>query len=248
MLTRKLSWKHSLFFAVAAVSAAPFLVACGSKDSPPPQNAMNNPQGQCPPNAAPGYPGCPQGGAPGQQGGYVQGQGGYQGPPGGQPGYPPQGQPTAPAGYPTAPATAPTAPATAPATAPPPIAGDATDLAIRAAATQYAPGMQPEGTRASVTVTEGQSNSVTMTLQGGKCYAVVAVGATGGVMGVDLRVMLPLLTTPAASDTSAIGVAVAGKGAQAICPLTPLPVPYTIQVVARKGSGTVGVQLYSKIK
>jgi hypothetical protein len=128
------------------------------------------------------------------------------------------------------------------------MAGDATDLAIKAAATQYAPGMQPEGARANVQVTEGQANSVSMTLQGGKCYAVVAVGATGGVMGVELKVMLPLITAPAASDTSAIGVAVAGKGANSICPLTPLPVPYTIQVVARKGSGTVGVQLFSKIK
>jgi hypothetical protein len=67
-------------------------------------------------------------------------------------------------------------------------------------------------------------------------------------MGLEIQAMLPLITTPAASDVSAMGVAVAGKGANAICPLTPLPVPYTVRVIARKGSGTVGVQLYSKIK
>ena len=139
--------------------------------------------------------------------------------------------------------TAPTAPATAP-----PVAGDATDLAIKAAGAQWAPGMQPEGARSNVQVVEGKDNSISMTLQGGKCYAVVAVGATGGVLGLDLQVMLPMVTSPAASDTSAMGVAVAGKGANAICPLVPLPVPYTVRVIARKGSGTVGVQLFSKIK
>jgi len=233
MFTRKLSTKHALFFALATVAAAPLVAACGSKDNPPPQNPNAMAGGQCPPNAAPGYPGCPPGGA----------QTGM--PP--ATGYPPATGPATAPPPPTGPATAPPPP-TGPATAPPPVAGDATDLAIKAAATQWAPGMQPEGARANVQVLEGKDNSVSMTLQGGKCYAIVAVGATGGVMGLEVQAMLPLITTPAASDVSAMGVAVAGKGANAICPLTPLPVPYTVRVIARKGSGTVGVQLYSKIK
>ena len=234
MLIRKLSPKHAVRFtislAVATLAAAPLVVACGSKDPPP--NNPNMAAGQCPPNAAPGYPGCPP-------------AGGGTAPPGT---YPPGTYPPPPA---TGPATAPP-PATGPATAPPPTAlptaGDATDLAIKAAAAQWAPGMQPEGARANVQVVEGKDNSISMTLQGGKCYAIIALGATGGVLGLDVQVMLPLITAPAASDTSAMGVAVAGKGANAICPLTPLPIPYTVRVIARKGSGTVGVQLYSKIK
>jgi hypothetical protein len=233
MLIRKLSPKLALFATVAAGFAVggstPLLTACGSSTP----SATTAAAGQCPPGAAPGYPGCP---------------------PAGQPTYPPGQYPpptaTAPGQYP--PPTA-TAPATAPPTAPPPatappVAGDPTDLAIKAAAAQWAPGMQPEGARSNVQVVEGKDNSISVTLQGGKCYSIVAVGATGGVLGLDIQVMLPLITAPAASDTSAIGVAVAGKGANAICPLTPLPVPYTVRVIARRGSGTVGVQVFSKIK
>jgi hypothetical protein len=238
MLIRKLSPKIALFFTVAAGfavgSSAPLLIACGSSTP----SATTAAAGQCPPGAAPGYPGCPPPGAPGTY------------PPGT---YPPPTA-TAPGTYPpgTYPPPTATAPATAPPTAPPatapPVAGDPTDLAIKAAGMQWAPGMQPEGARSNVQVIEGKDNSISVQLQGGKCYAIVAVGATGGVLGLDIQVMLPFITAPAASDTSAVGVAVAGKGANAICPLTPLPVPYTVRVIARRGSGTVGVQVFSKIK
>lgn len=119
--------------------------------------------------------------------------------------------------------------------------------ALSNAAAQWDPGMQSEGACVLLTgVIAGAEKDTTFTLQGGKCYAIVAVSPS--VVGFDLQIMLPNVTTLAASDTTSVGVAVAGKGANAICPLTPLPIPYTVRVIAKVGSGDVSVQLFSKLK
>ena len=238
MLIRKLSPSHALFLALTAVAAAPFIAACGGSNNPP-----QNPQAgaNCPPGAAPGYPGC----TPGGPGGVPPG--GTYPPPGPGGTYPPPGPggtyPTATA--PTAPPTQPTAPTPTP-TAPPPIGGDAVDVAIKGIAMMYAPGMQPEGQRVNLSVMEGKDASTSISLQGGKCYTIIGVGQ--GVMSLEMQLALPLMTAPVGSDASATPNATIGKGAAAVCPITPLPVPYTLRVIARKGSGSVGVQVFSKLK
>ena len=230
---KKLMPKHSLaVLALIVTAAAPTLVACGSKDNPPANNAnnMNNGGGQCPPGAPPGYPGCPAtGGAPTAPATYAPPQG--------------QGPATAP---PPGPATAPTAPATAPA-----MPGDVADVAIKTLAAMHAPGMQPEGQRFNGTVAEGGNTTTTVSLQAGKCYTIIAVAnpPMGGVMAFQSELLAPLTQAQVESQTGASpNGAVLGAGAKCIAPFTPLPVPYTVRVTSKRGAGAVAVQLYSKIK
>jgi hypothetical protein len=42
--------------------------------------------------------------------------------------------------------------------------------------------------------------------------------------------------------------AVLGKGAAKTCPISPIAVPYKVDVSARKGGGRVGVAVFSKSK
>ena len=229
---KKLMPKHSLaVLALIVTAAAPTLVACGSKDNPPANNANNMNTaggGQCPPGSPPGYPGCPAaGGAP----------------TGPAPTYAPTGPATAP---PPGPATAPTAPATAPA-----MPGDVADVAIKTIAAMSAQGMQPEGQRFNGTVTEGGNTTTTVSLQAGKCYSIITVAnpPMGGVMAFQAELLAPLTQAQVESQAGASpNGAVLGAGAKCIAPFTPLPVPYTVRVTAKKGSGGVAVQLYSKIK
>jgi hypothetical protein len=41
---------------------------------------------------------------------------------------------------------------------------------------------------------------------------------------------------------------VVGKGNGPMCPIIPVPVQYKVDILARKGAGAVGVQVYSKSK
>ena len=41
---------------------------------------------------------------------------------------------------------------------------------------------------------------------------------------------------------------VLGKGKAATCPISPIAIPYRVDVVARKGAGRVGVAVYSRAK
>jgi hypothetical protein len=242
MLTKKVSPKHAVFFALAAVSAVPFVAACGGSNSNAQGTYPNNGApmaGQCPPGAAPGYPGCsaaPGYGAPGAQPAYGQ--------PGAQPAYGQPGvQPTPgqPGPYPTAaPTSAPTAaPTAAPASSP-------VDMVIQGLGRMQAPNMQPEGARQDLQVAAGASASASYQLQGGKCYTIIAVGQ--GVTAYDLALSLPLMPAPVQTSTTNQPNGALGPGGGAICPLTPLPIPYQLRVNAKTGSGTVSVQLFSRIK
>ena len=227
-----LSLATSAAIAALSLGASPLLVGCGS--STPAATNQNMAAGQCPPGAAPGYPGC----APTAAQGYPTAAG---------------GAPTAPGAYPPAPAPYPTAPApggyptaTAAPTAPPPAMPDVADAAIKLLAMQQAPGMQPEGARLNLSVMEGKDASSSVSLVGGKCYTFIGVGQ--GVMALEMQLSLPLVTTPVSSDSSPTPNATIGKGSTSICPMTPFPIPYTLRVIARKGSGNVAVQVFSKIK
>jgi len=109
-----------------------------------------------------------------------------------------------------------------------------------------APNMQPEGARQDLQVAAGSSASTSYQLQGGKCYTIIAVGQ--GVTAYDLALSLPLMPAPVLSSVTNQPNGALGTGGNAICPLTPLPIPYQLRVNAKTGSGTVSVQLFSRIK
>lgn len=231
------------------------------------------PQGQPPPG---GYQQPPPGGyqqpPPGgyQQpppGGYQQpAPGGYQQPYPQQPGQPAPQQPApggtaapAPGGFPF-PIPGMPAPGGAPA---PQQGGTASgglasriDPNFAAAATgplmlfaqQQAPGMQREGNVAAAQFQEGQSMEEPVSLQPGKCYTVLAVGA--GVAEVDIALQLttpmPGMNPALAQDSGAGHQAALGGGGN--CYKWPWPMAGQAKYVikATRGSGIVAGQLYVK--
>jgi hypothetical protein len=109
-----------------------------------------------------------------------------------------------------------------------------------------APNMQPEGARQDLQVAAGGSASTSFQLQGGKCYTILAVGQ--GVTAYDLALLLPLMPAPVQTSVTNQPNGSLGNGSGAICPLTPLPIPYQVRVNAKTGSGTVSIQLFSRVK
>jgi hypothetical protein len=230
----------------------------GYPGAPPP----GYPGAQPPP---PGYPGA-QPGSPGAQPGYPPPQQGY---PGAQPGYPAQpGAPQPGAPQPPQPAPSGSAPGPLAPTDPGSLqgilqglagalqgtvvpaggaAGDLTDAGLKAYALRVAPGMQPEGDELKQQLNEGQHAVMMVTLQAGKCYALVGYSAPGGVQDLDLNLLAPpLYMTLAGQDLSHNNSPVIGAAPHPMCPVIAFPLQYKLDVFARKGSGMVAVQLYSK--
>lgn len=187
---------------------------------------------------------------------------GYPTTPANPPGYPAPGAPTQPAPSGSAtPPLAPTDPASLQAilqgiqgavqgtVAPGAIPGDLTEAGLRAYAFKSAPGMQPEGDELKQNLGEGQHAVMMVTMQAGKCYTVVGYSAPGAVADVDLNMLAPpLYMTLAGQDLTHNNTPTIGAGGGAMCPVIAYPLQYKLDVFARKGSGVVAVQLFSKPK
>jgi hypothetical protein len=131
--------------------------------------------------------------------------------------------------------------------APPAANPDAAETGLRAAAAQYAPGLTPEGEVAKATLAEGAHATFPVTLDPSKCYAIVASGA--GLGDVDLSLLVPpFYNLLAAQDGMAGSAAVIGASPSFVCPMIALPVPYKVDILAKKGGGPIAAQLYSKKK
>jgi len=233
----------------------------GMGQPPPPMGA-----------APPGYPGAPPAGYANNNPSYPPGYAPAQ--PGPQPGYPPPG---AQPGYPAPPpATAP-APSGSQAP-PGPLApvdpnslqgilqgiqtamqgtivpggalgGDVTDAGLKLHAARVAPGMTPEGDELKQNIGEGQHAVMMVTLQAGKCYTIAGFSAPGAVKDLDLNLLAPpFYMTLAGQDLTHNNTPVIGAAPQPMCPVTPFPLQYKLDVFSKSGSGMVAVQLYSKNK
>ena len=277
MIVRKSAAQNLPLLALAAVASLP-IVACGSNSSQqqPPQTAQQQPyppQGypqQYPPQ---GYPqqGYPQQGPP--QGYPQQGPVGQQQQPGfpAQPQQAPQtGAPTTTTGGTTAPATSASSPLPgfpldpsvlagmlgAPAAnATPGQAGtggvtDLAGIAIKIAQPQYAPSpMAPDGNMSEDTLQAGQHKQVVLTLQGGRCYTIIAASPIGQITNLNTTLLSPPFYNMSAGTDNMTGpTAVIGAGNSPLCPITPFPLQYKLDVAAVQGQGTFAVQLYSKAK
>ncbi len=129
-----------------------------------------------------------------------------------------------------------------------PVAGDPTQELLTKYTATMAKGMQPEGAVMKQTVKEGETFPFTVTLTAGKCYAIIAVSPKDGVTDVDMKMLMPpFFTIEVDRDKRTDNVAVIGSPSPQ-CPITFFPVPYRVDVTARKGSGPVLVQLFSKTK
>lgn len=150
-----------------------------------------------------------------------------------------------PAPGPSVPGNAPSGPAATPID--PAFAGAAT-FPLQAFAQTEAPGMQREGALSAANFQEGQILEQSLTLQPGKCYAVLAVGI--GIQEVDITLAsnlnIPGLTPVLARDTgSGSQASLGGKGNCYRVPV-PVAVPAKYIVRASKGSGLAAAAVFVK--
>jgi hypothetical protein len=125
----------------------------------------------------------------------------------------------------------------------------ALDAAILAQAAKDAPGMTAEGQVGHETLQQGGHFGMVVTLQPGKCYTIIAMSAPLQVSELDVHLfMLPLNIESGHSPPTDKNPAVLGRGAAKTCPVSPIAVPYKVDVSARKGAGRVAVAVFSKSK
>ncbi len=127
------------------------------------------------------------------------------------------------------------------------VPGDPIEAGIKASAAAHAKGMQPDGQIAKADLKEGDHASMMVTLQAGKCYAIVGFAGKGSVHDLDLRLLAPpFYNMLSGEDTTDDHTPVIGKDPTPMCPLLTSPMPYKVDIHAQKGAGKVGVLLYSK--
>ena len=126
----------------------------------------------------------------------------------------------------------------------------AIDLGIQAQAAKDAPGMTVEGTVNHTTLAEGAVFNTLVTLQPGRCYTIIAASAPLQVSTVEVKLLAPPLFNIEAGRSGATdkNPAVLGKGKTATCPISPIAIPYRVDVIARKGAGRIGVAVFSRAK
>ncbi len=127
------------------------------------------------------------------------------------------------------------------------VPGDPIEAGIRATATTAAKGMQPDGQIAKADLKEGEHASMMVTLQAGKCYAIVGFAVKGTVTDLDLRLLAPpFYNLLSGEDTTDDNTPVVGRDPTPMCPLISSPMPYKVDIHSQKGAGKVGVLLFSK--
>ncbi|CAN5642457.1 hypothetical protein BH09MYX1_BH09MYX1_57100 [soil metagenome] len=270
--------RRALLVTVCAAASLPFFVACEKKTDPPPQTAQAQPSAtynqyppnqyppnQYPPNQYPPNQYPPNQYPPQPTATYTAPQPTYTAP---QPtattpatatamattGFPfplPSGMPTFPVPAGTAPGAGGAPPAGSLATAiDPNFAGFAT-FPLNAFAQTEAPGMAREGNLIAGNFQEGQIMEQPITLQGGKCYTVLALGV-GGISEVDIALVATTqfaqLNGVLQRDTSA--GAQASLGGKGNCYKLPFPAPFSTPakyvIKVTKGGGIAAAALYVK--
>jgi hypothetical protein len=94
----------------------------------------------------------------------------------------------------------------------------------------------------------GHLNAI-VTLQPSRCYTIIGYSPKEGVTQLDLQLLAPpLFNIPTNRAPSPKNEAIIGKGKEALCPVSLVPIPYKVDAVASKGTGRVGVYLFSRNK
>lgn len=108
--------------------------------------------------------------------------------------------------------------------------------------------MQAEGQAFAGQFQEGQTLEQPLTLQPGKCYTVVAIGA--GIQELDAMIAaqpLPQLpATPLAQDNASGAQATVGGKGSCFRNAAPLAVPAKVIIKATRGAGSAVAQVYVK--
>lgn len=129
---------------------------------------------------------------------------------------------------------------------------DVIDQGIEVAIRQHAlkvgqKGAMPDSQVLRVDLAEGEHSSIVYTLQPNTCYTFIAAGVPGVVKELEVKLLLaPFFTLEAGKGKGQ--PAVLGKTPAAICPISPVPLPYKVDVAATKGAGRVGLMIFAKPK
>lgn len=126
------------------------------------------------------------------------------------------------------------------------------DLAINTVVPKVAPNMKLEGAPGRATLKEGEHFGMVVTLQPNACYTFVGFSPPGSINQLDITLMgIPLNVQAGksgAADKTMPGISVMGKGKDAICPISLVPLPYKVDVAATKGAGRMGVHVFTRSK
>lgn len=123
-----------------------------------------------------------------------------------------------------------------------PLAAGLTQLAAKAA-----PGMQPEGQRGRGKLAEKGHLTMSVSLDPGKCYAVLGFAPAGTIVDLDLHLLAPpFYNVLSGQDETDDNTPVIGRVPSPICPVAKAGIPYKVDIFADKGAGDVAVQVFSK--
>jgi hypothetical protein len=127
------------------------------------------------------------------------------------------------------------------------VPGDRVEAGVSALASHLAAGMSSDGKMLRQTLNEGQHVAMVVTLRGGECYTILGFSPRGGIKDLDLTLLEPPeYAMPVGQDLTWGRTAALGPSPSPMCPVLKSPARYRLDVYARKGSGPVAVQLYSK--
>ncbi|NUP10453.1 MAG: hypothetical protein HOW73_30755 [Polyangiaceae bacterium] len=115
-------------------------------------------------------------------------------------------------------------------------------------AQQQAPGSKPVGSALAGNFQAGQCLEMQVTLNPGKCYTAVGIGAQGQEVDVHLVPGLPspVPLPPLAQDNSTGPMAVLGGGGNCFKNPSPFPGPAKLVLRVASGQGMAAAQLYEK--
>ena len=123
------------------------------------------------------------------------------------------------------------------------------DAEVAKIAAKSAAGMALEGQPFRDTLAPNGHLNAIVTLQPNRCYTIIGYSPKEGVTQLDLQLLAPpLFNFPTNRAPSPKNEAIIGKGKEALCPVSLVPIPYKIDAIASKGTGRVGVYLYSRAK
>ena len=129
------------------------------------------------------------------------------------------------------------------------VAGDPIEGGLKAAAARFAPNMQPEGQMAKDSLPENGHKEMLITLAAGKCYSIIGFSPVGQVRNLNLRLLAPpFYNVQTGQDDTNDNTPVIGKGNSPVCPMSPFPLQYKLDIHAGQGTGQFGVQVYSRAK
>ena len=123
-------------------------------------------------------------------------------------------------------------------------AKDALGRKLQTLAKKFAAGMAPDGPLARASLKEGDRAQMDVSLEQGKCYAII--GTSDKVKDLDLHLMVPP-GVMSAQDTTDDDSPIIGKSPDAFCQDS-ATASYKLGFYAEKGGGDVAVQVYSKKK